>query len=57
VYNTFVIHDLGQYAAERIQISFVVPFSDIGDASFGPIENAKHLIRYIVTPENTQHNE
>lgn len=36
---------------DNFTILFKVPFEDMGDAAFGKIERAKHLIRYIVTPE------
>jgi len=52
VYNTFVVMELGGGDAEQTKVWFTIPFSDIGNASFGPTENAKHLIRYIVMPEN-----
>lgn len=57
VYTTQVIRELGGGAAELNTIWFTIPFSDIGDASFGPIESAQHLIRYIVTPENKTTND
>lgn len=35
-------------------ILFKVPFEDMGDAAFGKIERAKHLIRYLLISETTQ---
>jgi len=38
----------------RHTIFFLVPFSEIGDATFVPQEPESHLlIRYLVTPEQT----
>lgn len=36
---------------DNMVVLFVIPFSDMGDAAFGKVERAKHLIRYIVTPK------
>lgn len=37
---------------DNFTVLFKVPFEDMGDAAFGKVERAKHLIRYIVMPEN-----
>ena len=37
-------------------VLFRVPFEDMGDAAFGKIERAKHLIRYIYMHEKQQYD-
>jgi len=38
---------------EYWEVDFIIPFSDIGDATFEALMPAKHLIRYLVNPEPT----
>ena len=37
---------------DQMRVNFEIPVSDMGDATFSPTMEGKHLIRWLVQPED-----